>query len=576
MLSSLFGAGTYFILTSTNENLKSASLFWFLYADILLLFFLIYITVRQIVRILKYKKRQTSNGNRFQRQIITLFSCVTIIPATCVFLFAVLFFNMGIESLFKAPVKAIIENANQVAEIYIKETRSALENYAYVVGMQLSGVMNDIMANDKEIEKILSDETSGLGIDAIVFQEIKDDKRVIIAKSPFTLSLQFEDMPQEAFFLDNGDVLSWEAKQFAIAVNVLDRDSGIYLVVSKNIDQNILNHKHKIRNAVHEYTSLATQRTGLKITFMTFFSSIIILLLAIVILTGILFANRMMKPINSLIYAAKNISLGKYNTPIVAPKFKNELDILISSFNIMVTKLGEQRKELAISNKQNAWRDIARKIAHEIKNPLTPIQLSAERLKRKYNNQITTDREVFVTCIDTIIRQVSCIGSLVKEFSDFARMPAPKLENIDLIQLIRETVLLQSNSHKHINFHVNLNNITNCFCYIDPSQITQVMMNLLQNAVNAITENKDGGNIYMALQKERETCIIICEDDGPGFSPNALEHALDPYFTTRESGNGLGLAVVYKIIIEHGGQIELSNSKISGGASVKIILPYHL
>ncbi len=171
---------------------------------------------------------------------------------------------------------------------------------------------------------------------------------------------------------------------------------------------------------------------------------------------------------------------------------------------------------------------------------------------------------------------MNCIGALVKEFSDFARMPAPKLENIDLIQLIKETMLLQNNSHKNINFHVNLNNITNCFCYIDPSQITQVIMNLLQNSINAIIENKDDGNIYINLQKERKSCIIIFEDDGLGFSISALEHALDPYFTTRKSGNGLGLAVVYKIITEHGGQIELSNSKVFKGASVKIILPYNL
>lgn len=575
-LFSIFGVATYFVLTSTNEIMKSALLFWFLYADIAFLFFLIYITVRQIIRFLRYKQRHSSNGNILQKQIIILFSCVTIIPATCVFLFAVLFFNIGIEALFKAPVKATIENANQVAEIYIQETRKALENYAYGVGMQLNGVINDIMISRNNIEEILSSETSGLGIDAIVFQEIKGDAKIILAKSPFTLSLQFEDMPQDALSLDNGEVLSWESKQFVIAINVLDKNSGIYLMVSKSIDQNILDHKHKIKNAIHEYTSLATQRTVLKVTFMTFFSSMIILLLVTVILTGILFANRIMKPVNNLIYAAKNISLGNYNSPITAPKFKNELDILISSFNIMIAKLAEQRKELAISNRQNAWRDIARKIAHEIKNPLTPIQLSAERLKRKYNTQITTDREVFITCIDTIIRQVHCIGALVKEFSDFARMPEPKLENTDLAQLVRETVLLQTSSHKSINFHVNLSNSTKYLCYIDSSQITQVIMNLLQNSINAIMENKKNGNIYISLQKETENCVMLFEDDGPGFSTNALEHALDPYFTTREAGNGLGLAVVYKIIIEHEGQIELSNSTAFGGASVKIVLPSNL
>jgi two-component system nitrogen regulation sensor histidine kinase NtrY len=436
--------------------------------------------------------------------------------------------------------------------------------------------MSNISTDNKDIEEILSNETTGLGIDAIVFQSTKGTDRVIIAKSPFTISLQFEDIPRDAFYLSSGAVLSWEAKQFAMAITALDENTGIYLLVAKSIDPDILDHRYKIKGAIHEYTSLSAQRTGLKITFMTFFSGIILLLLALVVLVGVLFANRLIKPINNLICAARNVSLGDYNSPIAISKFNNELDILISAFNIMIIKLEEQRKELAISHRQNAWRDIAKKIAHEIKNPLTPIQLAAERLKRKYDIQITTDRDVFVICIDTIIRQVQCIGTLVKEFSDFARMPEPKLENIDLIQLIRETVLLQSSSHKAINFHVNLNNNTTCCCYVDPSQITQVIMNLLQNAVNSITENKGYGDIYVGLHKDLNNAIINIEDNGPGFTTVALEHALDPYFTTRESGTGLGLAVVYKIVLEHGGQIEISNSKVVGGASVKIVLPSKL
>jgi two-component system nitrogen regulation sensor histidine kinase NtrY len=354
---------------------------------------------------------------------------------------------MGVESLFKAPVKAVIEDANKVADIYIKETRNALENYAYGVGMQLKGVMEDIMISPKNVEEILGNETSGLGIDAVVFQMFRGMNRIVLAKSPFTLSLQFEELPGSVYTLDDGDVISWESKQSAIAVEAINRDSGIYLIVSKNIDQKILDHKHKIKDAVYAYTSMASQRTGLKVTFMTFFSCVIALLLAIVVFVGILFANRVIRPVNKLIYAAKNISLGDYNSPIEAPRFKNELDILISSFNIMIAKLQEQRKELAISNRQNAWRDIARKIAHEIKNPLTPIQLSAERLKKKYNDEIKTDKEVFVTCVDTIIRQVNCIGSLINEFSDFARMPAPKFEDTDIVSIIRETVFIQSSSH---------------------------------------------------------------------------------------------------------------------------------
>jgi two-component system nitrogen regulation sensor histidine kinase NtrY len=279
-----------------------------------------------------------------------------------------------------------------------------------------------------------------------------------------------------------------------------------------------------------------------------------------------------MTPINKLILAAKNISLGDYDSPIVAPEFKNELDILVSSFNIMVSKLKDQRRELVVSNKQNAWRDIARKIAHEIKNPLTPIQLAAERLKKKYAREQIADYETFLTCIDTIVRQVKCIGGLVTEFSNFARMPAARLENIDIVQIMREAIFLQDGSNKNIHFHLILNSVKKCFCLVDSSQMNQVFINLLQNSVNAITEDCNNGNVYVTLKKT-DTVVIIIEDDGSGFSQDALVNALDPYYTTRKTGSGLGLAVVYKIIVEHGGRIELSNSKKFGGASVRIDLP---
>ncbi|MDR1488299.1 MAG: HAMP domain-containing protein [Holosporales bacterium] len=573
----LFGLGTYYILISTDNISKSYFLIIFLYIDILLLFFLIFSIGKQIIRILKIRNKTKLAKSKFQKQIILLFSCVTVVPATCVFIFSIIFFNIGIESLFKAPVKAVIENANQVSNIYINETKKALENYAYGVGMQLKGVISDIMISKSNIEEILNNETLGLGIDAIVFQATKGGGKFIIAKSLFTLSLQFEEMQKDPLNLVNKgeEGCSWESKQSVIAVQAIDAQSEIYLMVSKNIDQKILDHKHKIINAINEYTSIATQRTGLKLTFITFFSTTMILLLMIVILTGITFANRIVKPVNKLIYAAKNVSLGNYNSLIVTRKFKNELDILISSFNTMLMKLEEQKKELIISNKQNAWRDIARKIAHEIKNPLTPIQLSAERLRKKYQEEIKTDRDTFETCIDTIIRQVNCIGSLVNEFSDFARMPSPKIEEIDVMKLVRETALLQSNSHKNINFNVTSKN-TSYICLIDPQQINQVLINLLQNSINAINDNKKHGNIYIEVGDSKDAikdCIIEIEDDGPGFSDHSMEHAMDPYYTTRESGNGLGLPIVYKILTEHNGKIEIGNSIKHGGASIIISIP---
>ena len=190
-------------------------------------------------------------------------------------------------------------------------------------------------------------------------------------------------------------------------------------------------------------------------------------------------------------------------------------------------------------------------------------------------------------CLGTIIRQVNCISTLVKEFSDFARMPAPTMEQHDLIELLNEIIFLQSNAHKEILFKYSFgeNKILTKFDFV---QMNQVMMNLYQNSINAITEatnikiknnesdqeNKIIGIILLQCYLHKDMISITIEDDGPGFSDIAMEKALDPYFTTRKTGNGLGLAIVYKIINDHGGEIILGRSATLNGAKVSISIPY--
>jgi nitrogen fixation/metabolism regulation signal transduction histidine kinase len=538
---------------------------------------LIALISRNILIILK-NNYQNKRGNKFYKQIIALFSLVTIAPAACVFIFAVIFFNTGVESLFKTPVKNIIDNASQISSIYVDEKKIAMVNFTSGVGERIKDCIDGFFLKRDKMETILYEETEKLKIDAMVIQSTETKKPEILAQTPFSIALEFENLPENITYFGNGGIASWESNDSVVTSQLIDRSLGIYLIASSKIDQNILDHKHNIKNAILEYTNLATQRAGLKMTFMTFFFFVTILLLAVSILAGLLFANGIVRPVNKLIIATRNVSVGDYNTPIKAKKFNNEWDVLISTFNRMIEQLEYQKQQLIISNKQNTWKDIARKIAHEIKNPLTPIQLSAERLRRKYKNEISSNPEIFNSCIDTIIRQVQCIGTLVKEFSDFARMPAPKIEPIDIIKLLKETVFIQASAHKNIIFQQNYSD-ENFICNVDQSQMNQVMMNILQNAINAIIENNQNnddefiGKIRVNFSVNQRSFCIIVEDDGPGFSEVAIEKALEPYYTTREAGNGLGLAIVYKIITEHGGTIKLGKSDVLLGASVIIEIP---
>ena len=187
-------------------------------------------------------------------------------------------------------------------------------------------------------------------------------------------------------------------------------------------------------------------------------------------------------------------------------------------------------------------------------------------------------------CINTIIRQVNCISCLIKEFSDFARMPSPVMEDNDLINLLKEVIFLQSNSNPNIEFK-SIFCEEQLICKFDVTQMNQVFINIIQNAINSISEytanlnsqnniNNNIGKILVTCSLKKDVIIITIEDDGPGFSESALKKAFEPYFTTRKNGTGLGLAIVYKIINEHGGDIIIGNSSTLHGAKITISIPY--
>ena len=239
--------------------------------------------------------------------------------------------------------------------------------------------------------------------------------------------------------------------------------------------------------------------------------------------------------------------------------------------------------ELVSAQRTSAWADIARRIAHEIKNPLTPIQLSAERLRRKYRDQITTDPEIFEKCTETIIRQVGDIGSMVDEFSSFARMPSAVLEPVDLGKTLQEAIFLQQVGHSDVDINLSLPK-TPVMAMLDRRLMTQALTNLVKNALESIEarqqkSEKDGfrGAIDVVLKSSSKRIRLKVIDNGIGLPQEKRSRLFEPYMTTRDKGTGLGLAIVKKIIEEHSGTVLLSDTpykkKHGSGAMVMIDLP---
>jgi two-component system nitrogen regulation sensor histidine kinase NtrY len=252
---------------------------------------------------------------------------------------------------------------------------------------------------------------------------------------------------------------------------------------------------------------------------------------------------------------------------ITAERAGGEISGFVVTFDDITELLSAQRKA--------AWADIARRIAHEIKNPLTPIQLSAERLRRKYGKDIKKDPETFSLLTETIIRHVGDIGRMVDEFSDFARMPAPVLKPADLAGIVREAVLLQRTAHPAIAFETVLPGepaVINC----DARLVGQALINIVQNAIESIGARiaESGatpkGRIRLTLGESEGRIVLTVEDNGKGLPQHGRERLTEPYVTTRAKGTGLGLAIVKKIMEDHQGELVLEDGD-PDGARVKLV-----
>jgi len=267
----------------------------------------------------------------------------------------------------------------------------------------------------------------------------------------------------------------------------------------------------------------------------------------------------------------KGLSQKTFLARVAAEQIDGKIIGYVVTFDDVTALLSAQRKA--------AWADVARRIAHEIKNPLTPIQLSAERLNRKYLKEVTTDPEVFQRCTDTIIRQVSDIGKMVDEFSSFARMPQPEISQNNLSELCRQAVFLERNRGLDIEFAMDMPD-EDVSVPCDSRQVSRVLTNILKNAAESIEGAREEGAtdvvgtvaLNLKIDESNQLVGVIVDDDGKGLPTDQRDRLTEPYVTTRDKGTGLGLAIVKKIMEEHGGSLELSD-RSPRGARVALWFP---
>ena len=274
--------------------------------------------------------------------------------------------------------------------------------------------------------------------------------------------------------------------------------------------------------------------------------------------------------------ASTAIGEGNLETKVPEMKTDKDLEILNKNFNLMISKLKSQQEKLVITERHEAWGSLARKLAHEIKNPLTPIQLTIDKIKNKFSKDLSSiDKEEFKDNLKIINNQIKQIEKLVNEFSDFARMPKPVMKKNNLVTLLNDTINLLKELDKSIEIKFK-NNHDLIELNSDPEQLSRVFFNLIKNSIESIHQKAEKSpdfdkKISIELNDFDDHIHLIINDNGIGFGAleKNIKDILNPYFTTKKNGTGLGLSIVNKIVNDHNGNIRFLN--IDNGAKIEII-----
>ena len=303
--------------------------------------------------------------------------------------------------------------------------------------------------------------------------------------------------------------------------------------------------------------------------FLVALINIYVLLFALSIVIAIFISNYVTKPLKLIQIKLSNIKLGKKNE-LIEWSEKDEIGNLVSEYNRMISELAKSAELLAKSEREGAWREMAKQVAHEIKNPLTPMKLSVQHLQRTWKDNAPDMNQKMERLTQTIIEQIDLLSSIATAFSNFAIMPKANLEKNNI-----EEILLNSISLFHIEkgIHINFNNETKADTLIlaDKEQLLRVFNNLLKNAIQAIPESKQG-IIYVVLKKENNQFIISISDNGIGIADDIVDNIFTPNFTTKTSGTGLGLAMVKNMVESMEGRIWFT-TKVNIGTTFFVALP---
>jgi len=555
-------------------ELNQNNLQYLLILNILLLlslFILIFLEIKKSIR-----NDIDKDGLKSNKRYITYFSLFTLIPSILISIFSLFLFSFALEKYFDKKVTTVVNNSYELAKSYVQQVRNKIESDIILIAFDTNKSAKFLNDNNKEYKRFLKTQKLIRNIDEI---HIIDQNKRLLFSNIDNLSNYTPPMDGALkLVLDDDRPLKIinAPENISAAIIRLQAFENRFLYVVKYLDKNISKYLTESQEAINFYYTVEDRSTGIKISFAIIYIIIVTLLLFISITIAIKFSSRFFRSINNLISASNAIGGGDLTTKVPEIKTDKDLEILNKNFNSMIVRLKNQQEKLIINERHEAWGNLARKLAHEIKNPLTPIQLTIDRIKEKYSKKVdTNEKDNFEDNLKIINNQIKQIENLVNEFSDFARMPKPIFKDNNLIKIIKDNIQLLSQIDKTIKLNF-ISNKSNILLASDKEQMNRVIFNLIKNSIESIQQKAENLSDFDKIitieifEKNNQISIIII-DSGVGFEifKNNINEILNPYVTTKKNGTGLGLSIVNKIINDHNGKLNFIS--IQKGAKVEII-----
>ncbi len=539
---------------------------------VLLFFVLIFIDIKSSI-----KNNINVRGSVANRKYIVSFALFTLIPSLLIAIFSLFIFSFALDKYFDKKITTAVNNSYEIAKNYVDEKRNKIESEIVLIAFDLNKYSELYKSDPDRYQIILNTQRFLRDIDQL---HLINQNGNLIRSAANSDYKKIEDRAMQMVRNDDRPlkiINTFENKSAAVVR--LSNYDNTFLYVLKYIDKNISNYLIESEEAVNFYYTVENQNLGIRISFAIIYVTLVTLLLFLSITIAIRFSSRFFISINNLITASESIGKGNLDTKVPDLKADIEMERLNKNFNSMIERLKSQQEKLLTNERHEAWENVARKLAHEIKNPLTPIQLTIDNLKTKYLPNVENERqEKYLNNLKTILKQIKQIENLVNEFSDFARMPKPLFKPNNLNNVINENIILVNKFDSSVNIRLVNHLPKEVVLNFDNEQFNRLFFNLIKNSVESIQEkaekdSKTDKNIDIEIRQRRDYININIVDTGTGFKNKKTKDIIKPYFTTKEKGTGLGLSIVDKIISDHEGSIKFLNHK--NGAKIQIIIPYN-